>query len=99
MIEHIVLFRWKPEATPEQVAGAVEGLRGLKDRVPGILSLTCGADFSGRAQGYTHALVVRLADRAALAAYGPHPAHRAVVETQIKPIIEDTLGFDFEVTP
>ncbi len=53
MIEHIVLFRWKPEATPEQVAETMEGLRGRKDRISGILSLTCGADFSGRAQGYT----------------------------------------------
>ena len=99
MIEHIVLFRWKPEATDEQVAAVMEGLRGLKDSVPGILALACGVDFSGRAQGYTHGLVVRFPDRAALDAYGPHPAHQAVVETQIKPIVSDVLAFDFEATP
>ena len=99
MIEHIVLFRWKPEATDDQVAGIMEGLRGLKDRIPGIVTLACGADFSGRAQGYTHALVARFSDRAALDAYGPHPAHRAVIETQIAPILGGVLGFDFEVAP
>ena len=99
MIEHIVLFRWKADATPEQVAGAVEALRGLKDAIPGVVALACGADFSGRAQGYTHALVIRFTDRAALAAYGPHPAHRAAVETQIRPILEAVLDFDFEVMP
>ena len=99
MIEHIVLFRWKPEATDAQVAAAVKGLQGLKGRVPGILDLACGADFSDRAQGYTHGLVVRFPDRAALDAYGPHPAHQTVVQTQIKPIVADVLAFDFEVTP
>jgi len=49
MIEHIVLFRWKPEATDGQVAAGMEGLRGLKDSIPGITDLACGADFSGRA--------------------------------------------------
>lgn len=51
MIEHIVLFRWKSEATGEQVAEGMEGLRGLKERIPGIVALACGADFSGRGRG------------------------------------------------
>ena len=99
MIEHIVLFRWTPEATDEQVAGALAGLRGLKGQIPGITALACGADFSGRAQGYTHALVIRFADRAAFDAYGPHPAHRAVIEIYLKPILQAVIDFDFEVTP
>ena len=99
MIEHIVLFRWKPGAANDQITKGMEGLRSLQDRIPGIISLTCGADFSGRAQGYTHALVVRFSNRAAFDAYGPHPAHRAVIETQLVPILESVLDFDFEVTP
>ncbi len=99
MIEHIVLFRWKPEATGGQVAAGMGSLRGLKDQVPGIVALSCGADFSGRAQGYTYALVIRFSDRAAFDAYGPHPAHQAVIETHLKPILEAVLDFDFEVTP
>lgn len=99
MIEHIVLFRWKSEATDEQVAGGMEGLHSLQDRITGIVALACGADFSGRAHGYTHALVIRFSDRAAFDAYGPHPAHRAVIETHLKPILEDVIDFDFEVTP
>lgn len=99
MIEHIVLFRWKPEATEEQVAAGMDGLRGLKGSIPGIAALACGADFSGRAQGYTHALVIRFSDRASFDAYGPHPAHRAVIETYLKPILEGVIDFDFEVEP
>ena len=99
MIEHVILFRWKPETTDTQITAVMEGLQGLKDQIPGILALACGADFSGRAQGYTHGLVVRFSDRAALDAYGPHPAHQAVVVNQIKPFVENVLGFDLEVAP
>ena len=99
MIEHIVLFRWKAEATAGQIETAMASLRGLAGRIPGILGLTCGEDFSGRSKGYTHALVVRFADRTALGAYGPHPAHREVFERDIAPIRDETLGFDFQVRP
>ena len=99
MIEHIVLFRWKPEATPAQVRQVVEGLRALRENIPGILDLTCGENFSSRARGFKHGLVVRLADRAALEAYGPHPAHQHVVQSFINPIREDILAFDYEIGP
>lgn len=96
MIEHIVLFRWKPNTTEAQIAQVVEGLRSLKMQISGIVDLQVGADFSGRSQGYSHALVMRLTDRAALEAYFPHPAHRRIVEEYINPIREDTLAFDLE---
>jgi hypothetical protein len=95
MVEHIVLFRWKEEATSEQIEQVMKGLRRLKEVIPGILDLSCGEDFSGRAQGYTHGLVAQFTDEDALKAYGPHPAHRQVVEEQIAPIREMVLGFDY----
>lgn len=98
MIEHIVLFRWMPEAAPEAIARVMEELRGLRDKIPGIIDLTCGEDFSGRAQGYTHGLVVRFTTSEALDAYGPHPAHQHVVKTLINPIRDAVLAFDFEIT-
>lgn len=97
MIEHIVLFQWKPEATAEQIEEVLLGLRGLTGHIPGIIELHCGEDFSGRSQGYTHGLVVRFQDRAALEAYGPHAAHRRVVEELINPIRGAVLAFDFEI--
>ena len=99
MIEHIVLFRWKPEATTDQIAQGMNALRGLQNSIPGIVALACGADFSGRAQGYTHALVIRFSDRAAFDFYGPSPAHQAAVNTYLRPILQDVIDFDFEVTP
>ena len=96
MIDHVVLFRWKPGTTDAQIEAVMEGLRGLNGQIPGLVEMQAGPDFSGRSQGYTHGLVSRFTDRAALAAYSPHPAHRRVVEELIAPIREDTLAFDLE---
>ena len=99
MIEHIVLFQFQPDASLEAIAAAVAGLKGLKDKIPGIVSLSCGENFCDRAQGYTHGLVVRFVDKAALEAYQPHPAHQEVVEQLIKPIKLQVLAMDYEIKP
>jgi hypothetical protein len=97
MIEHIVLFRWTDAATPEAKANVITELRKLKGKIPGIVDLSCGENFSDRAKGYTHGLVVRFTDRAALQAYGPHPEHQRVVQNLIKPIAADILALDYEI--
>jgi hypothetical protein len=96
MIEHVVLFRWQENASQEAIDTAVLELRKLKNRIPGIVDLSCGTNFSARAKGYTHGLVVRFTDRPALEAYGPHPEHQRVVQNFINPIRADILALDYE---
>jgi hypothetical protein len=97
MIEHLVLFQWQPEASEEQIGAVLEALRGLKDKIPGIVDLSCGENFSERSQGFQHGLVVRLSDRSALEGYFPHPEHQKVVQNLIKPIIAQILSVDYEI--
>ena len=97
MIEHIVLFKVKANTPPQSIAAMTDGLKGLKASVPGIVDLSVGANFSDRSKGFTHGLVVRFQDRAALDGYIPHPAHREVVEKLIRPITEDVLAMDYEI--
>jgi len=90
------MFLWKEGASKEAIASALAELRGLKGEIAGIVDLSGEANFSDRAQGYTHGLVMRLTHRAALEAYYPHPEHRRVVQNFISPIRADTLAFDYE---
>ncbi len=97
MIEHLVLFRWKEGVSEATIEEVMHRLRQLPQQIEGILELNCGRDFSGRSQGYTHALRVRFRDRQALENYGPHPAHQEVVQKLILPNAADILAFDFQI--
>jgi hypothetical protein len=94
---HIVLFQWRPEASAEAIEQALEALRALKDKIPGILDLSCGANFTDRGKNFTHALLLRLKDQAALEGYGPHPEHQKVVQEIILPIRADLIAIDYFV--
>ena len=97
MVEHIVIFKWKPDTAAEAIEAAADGLMGLKNKIPGIIDMTCGNNFSNRSQGYEFGLVVRFADREALEAYGPHRLHQEVVQTLIAPYREEVIAFDYEI--
>lgn len=96
MVEHIVLFRLKPETTEAQKQDLMRGLLALKDQIEGIVDASVGENFCERARGYHLGFVVRFTDRASLEAYGPHPAHRKVVEELVDPIREEILALDYE---
>src|SRR5262249_46284128 len=96
MVEHIVLFRWTEGASQEAIDRALSELRALKGKIADIMVLSCGANFSSSAKGYTLGLVGRFKDRAALEAYLAHPEHQRVVHSLINPIRADLLIFDYE---
>ena len=99
MIEHLVLFKVRGDARPEDVEEMLRRLDRLREEVPGILYLSCGTNFSERSQGYTHGLVVRFPDRDALDAYQVHPLHQAVVAEAVRPTVEPggILALDYEI--
>ncbi len=69
----------------------------------GHASFYCQVFFSTRS-GFTHALIVRLRDRADLSVYAAHPAHQEFVATFLKPethiaLKDDVLAIDWEAIP
>ncbi len=80
MVDHLVLFAVKGDATEEDVEDLLSSVRDLRSSVGSVVDLSVGEDFSGRAGKYTHALFVRFEDRDGLQEYLEHPDHLAVVE-------------------
>ena len=58
----------------------LSSIRKLDDRVPNIVDLPDGENFSERSKGRTHGLLVCVWSRGDLRAYLDHPEHRVVVE-------------------
>ncbi len=94
MYIHMFAFRWTPEVTEEQKQHAMTGIRQLQGQIPGLTETTVGRNMSPRGQGYELGGVMKFADKAALDAYGPHPAHQKLL-SWLLPLI-DPIEVDFE---
>ena len=97
MIEHVVLFRLKPDAPPGTAQRIKDALHSLRGCVPGMLQFQVTDNFADRAKGFGLVLFSRFVTREALATYAVHPAHVTVVETVIKPVVEEVLAADGHV--
>lgn len=78
MVEHMVWIRFHDGVSDERRQAHLDGLASLADRVPGVVELVVGENFTDRAGGFTHGLLVRLKSRDGLRAYLEHPEHVAV---------------------
>jgi hypothetical protein len=82
VVKHIVVWRLKPEAhgrTAAQNAVSIkEKLEALRGRIPGMLRLEVGLDFSREETSSDVVLYSEFESRAALDGYQVHPEHEAV---------------------
>lgn len=95
-VRHVVLFRFRDDATPDSIRALETAFVGLRDRIPGIVDLEWGTNESPEAlaDGFTHCFLVTLADTAARDAYLPHPAHLAFTR-ELQPVLERVLVVDY----
>ena len=95
-IRHVVHFKFKADASKEQIAKIVEEFAALKGRIPVVESLEWGTNVSteGLDKGYDHCWIVTFKNAADRDAYIVHPAHKAFVEL-LKPSLEEALVVDF----
>ncbi len=84
MVKHIVLWTLKESAGGRTAAENADEIKArlerLNGRIPGLVHLEVGVDFSRGDASADVALYSELADREALRAYQAHPEHAAVVE-------------------
>jgi hypothetical protein len=95
-IEHLVMIEANDGVTEEQAQEVMDGIMGLKDKIPGVLDVKIGNNFTDRAPHISHAAVITLADKAVLAAYGPHPDHQELLKI-LMPMAKSITIADIEV--
>lgn len=83
MIKHIVMWRLKESAHGNDKATNArlikQKLEALQGRIPGLLRIEVGIDFSREEASGDVVLYCEFATRDALHAYHTHPEHQAVV--------------------
>ena len=96
LVRHVVLFQFKEEATPQDVARIEKAFAALPERIDGITEFEWGVNSSpeGLDDGFTHCFVVTFASAADRDAYLPHPAHKDFVKI-LRPHLEKALVVDY----
>jgi len=77
-VRHVVVFKYKPEATESQIKEITDAFRALKDKVPGIVSFETGENNSPENlnQDFTHVYLLTFTNEEARDNYLPHPEHK-----------------------
>ncbi len=95
-LRHVVLLKFRQDATKEQIQEVVTGFTQLPKKIDGITAFEWGTDVSpeGRSEGFTHCFVVTFKDAKARDAYLPHDAHKAFVAILL-PTLDRVLVVDY----
>ena len=94
-VAHMVWIKFAEDVPQDRIEAHLDALKSLSKSVPGILELTLGENFTDRAQGYTHGLLVVLADKPGLKVYAEHPEHVAVASALREDASLMALDYEF----
>lgn len=97
MIKHIVMWRLDEQAGDKahNALRLKELLEGLNGRIPGLLKLEVGIDFSREGESSDVVLYSEFESRQALDSYQKHPAH-AEVAPFVKSVRSERRIVDYE---
>ena len=100
-VRHVVVFKFKPGTTPEQINQVSEAFRALQKKIPGITAFEDGVNNSpeGKNQGFTHVYMLTFESAAARDAYLPHPEHEKFGQLLGKlGVVADAFVVDYSPT-
>jgi hypothetical protein len=95
-LQHVVSFKFKTSATPEDIKKVEEAFSALKDKIPEMAKLEWGTNVSKekRDKGFTHCFIVTFKSEKDRDAYIAHPDHKAFGKL-LGPVLEDVFVVDF----
>ena len=95
-VRHVVLFKFKDGATPEQVKSVEDAFRALPSKIPAILDFEWGTNMSPEKldQGFTHCFFLTFKTPADRDAYLPHPDQKAFGKV-LRPFLDKVLVVDY----
>lgn len=96
LLRHVVLFKFKDDATLGQVKEVQQAFSALPEKIPTIVSYEWGTNISPEnlAQGFTHCFLVAFKNTTDRDNYLVHPAHKEFGSI-LKPYLDKVLVIDF----
>jgi len=95
-LNHVVSFKFKSTATPEDIKKVEEAFQALKKKISQVESLEWGTNVSkeNRDKGFTHCWILTFKNEKDRDGYIQHPEHAAFVKVAL-PSVDDVFVIDF----
>jgi len=96
MLRHVVMFKFKDEASEAEVKTVTDAFADLKNHIPEIKDFEWGTNNSpeGLNEGLTHCFLVTFDSEEGRKVYLPHPKHLEFVEV-LKPHLDKVTVIDY----
>jgi len=99
MIRHVVTLRFVEDVTPAQRDAVADGVRALARKIKEVRAVSCGRDVGLDENNSDFVAVVDVEDEAAYLAYATDPAHVALVNDVIRPILAERRAVQYHTEP
>ncbi len=98
MIRHILLVRFKSDASAQSIAELRAAFEAMPSQVEGVTAVEWGENNSpeGKNKGFTHCIMMTFADEKGRDNYLPHPEHNELKKI-FRPILEDIIVLDYSL--
>lgn len=95
MFRHVVLFRWKPDASETGKESVRAGLAELPGAIPQIRSYQFGDD-AGVAEGnFDFAVVADFDNESDYRVYAAHERHQTLIAERIRPLVAERVAVQY----
>jgi hypothetical protein len=91
MIRHIAVFRFKSGTTDDEISSLDRGLATLPGLIPEIRAYKFGRDLRVTEGTWDYTVAADFDNEDGLKIYAGHPDHVLVVETIVKPLVDETV--------
>lgn len=88
MIRSIILLKFKPDTTEQQIADMMAAGEAMLERQPGCRGYTLSRDLGLKAGRMSLAAIIDFEDEAAFRAYDVDEAHQRIRRDVLAPIVE-----------
>ena len=95
-LRHVVCFKFKSSATPQDIQKVEEAFKELKHKIPQVASLEWGTNVSPeqRNKGFTHCFLLSFNSDKDRDTYLEHADHKAFGKI-VGPVLDDVFVIDF----
>lgn len=99
MFRHIVMFRWAAGTEGPAVQRAEQAIDDFAAGVQDLCTVWRGRNAGHVAGNYDAVVVADFPDAASYESYLAHPAHLALIEEHLRPILDSRAAIQAQVVP